>query len=589
MAKNIITVGSVDSFYNVPLLSSKGPAYDGRIKPELVAYGNDGSSGAAAITSGTALAVQSAYSQQRNGLLPANALVKAILINSADDVFSKGPDFYSGYGNVNTYKAVKDILSGDFFIDSAQQNETKDFSITIPVNTKNLKVTLVWNDAPAQTNAFTALVNDLVLQLEQTNNNTIWLPWVLNCVPNADSLNQLPTRKRDSLNVVEQITIDDPQPGNYIIHVNGFDIASGIQPFYIAYRWDTLNTFQFTSPAKEDHFTSGANSIFRWENTYDSGSTGKLEYKFNNGDNWQLVNADIDLTKKYYQCNAPDTFALALARMTIGADTYISDTFNFSKQLYPKVGFSCTDSVLIYWNKAPGITQYKIQQLVNKYLEPLTVVTDTSAVIHTSSNSSPYIAVTTVFNDLHNGVNSYTFNYTTQGVACYISNFLADINANKNALLQLTLGTTYNVTTVQLQELTVTGWVNIKTVQQVNNTTITYEDATLHNGVNTYRASVTLSNGTVLYSTTASVYYFGNNTFVMFPNPVRQYQTLTVLSNNFTTNTLQIYDIAGRKVMEKGISNVQENISTARLAKGMYIVVILNNNEKLFTGKLFVQ
>ena len=91
-AKNILVVGSVDSFYNVPLLSSKGPAYDGRIKPDLVAYGNEGSSGAAAITSGTALAVQSAYAQLHGDSLPANALVKAVIINSADDVYNPGPD-----------------------------------------------------------------------------------------------------------------------------------------------------------------------------------------------------------------------------------------------------------------------------------------------------------------------------------------------------------------------------------------------------------------------------------------------------------------------------------------------------------------
>ena len=38
MAKNIITVGHIDSLGNVLSLSSRGPAYDGRIKPELVAF-----------------------------------------------------------------------------------------------------------------------------------------------------------------------------------------------------------------------------------------------------------------------------------------------------------------------------------------------------------------------------------------------------------------------------------------------------------------------------------------------------------------------------------------------------------------------
>src|SRR6185503_14496630 len=46
MAKNIITVGHVDSFGVVLPPSSKGPAYDGRLEPGLVAFSEDGSSGA---------------------------------------------------------------------------------------------------------------------------------------------------------------------------------------------------------------------------------------------------------------------------------------------------------------------------------------------------------------------------------------------------------------------------------------------------------------------------------------------------------------------------------------------------------------
>jgi hypothetical protein len=40
----------------------KGPAFDGRIKPEMVAFGIDGSSGAAALVSGVAILLQ----QQQN-------------------------------------------------------------------------------------------------------------------------------------------------------------------------------------------------------------------------------------------------------------------------------------------------------------------------------------------------------------------------------------------------------------------------------------------------------------------------------------------------------------------------------------------
>ena len=585
MAKNILTVGSVDSFFVVPVLSSKGPAYDGRVKPELVAYGNDGSSGAAAITSGTVLAVQSAYAKNHSGTLPANALVKAIIINSADDINKKGPDFYSGFGNVNTCRAVKDILSGNFLPGSVSDGETRDFTINVPVNARNLKISLVWTDPPAQTNAFTALVNDLDLRLERQG--TSWLPWVLNSAAHTDSLNQAAKRKRDSLNVIEQITIDNPGSGTYTIHVNGYNVPDGPQDFYIAYRWDTADTFYFISPAANDHFTSGANSIFRWKSNYSNTATGKLEYSIDKGTNWKLVNAAVDLDKEYFKWIAPDTFSIAIARMTIDSDVYISDTFNFSRQLYPQVGYNCDDSLLIFWNKASGVAQYRVYTLGDKYLEPLANTTDTSIVIATSNTA--YIAVTTVLQDGNTGVNSYTFNYNNLGVGCYISNFLADPTANKTAQLQLSLGTIFNVAKIEFQQLTSNGWQTIQTISPVNSEENSYEANTLRAGINTFRAVVMLKNGSVVYSDEASVYFTGNNNYVLMPNPVPQGQNLTILSDNFFTNTVLIYDIMGRKALQQNINGTRSDINTSRLAKGVYILVIWSEGLKAFTGKILIQ
>ena len=108
MAKNILTVGATDSFSILAVLSSKGPAHDGRIKPELVAFGEDGSSGAAALASGTALLLQQLY-KQVTGVLPPNSLVKAILINSADDVGNAEVDYKNGFGSLNTNNALKTL------------------------------------------------------------------------------------------------------------------------------------------------------------------------------------------------------------------------------------------------------------------------------------------------------------------------------------------------------------------------------------------------------------------------------------------------------------------------------------------------
>jgi hypothetical protein len=113
-AKNIITVGAVDSVGKIEVKSSRGPTYDGRLKPEIVAFGQDGSSGAAALVSGVATLLQQQYSQSRNGLKPPSHLVKALLINSAEDVGTKGIDYQSGYGNINAYSASKALNSGRF-------------------------------------------------------------------------------------------------------------------------------------------------------------------------------------------------------------------------------------------------------------------------------------------------------------------------------------------------------------------------------------------------------------------------------------------------------------------------------------------
>src|SRR3954463_8070974 len=128
MAKNIITVGATDSFGMVVPLSSRGPAYDGRVKTDLVAFGIDGSSGAAALVSGVALILQQAY-QQQNGSLPPNALIKAILINSADNAGAREVDYTSGFGTLNALNAVRTKRDHRYISNSLSNDEVKTFSL----------------------------------------------------------------------------------------------------------------------------------------------------------------------------------------------------------------------------------------------------------------------------------------------------------------------------------------------------------------------------------------------------------------------------------------------------------------------------
>ncbi|MEL6653465.1 MAG: S8 family serine peptidase, partial [Bacteroidota bacterium] len=59
-AKNVLTVGAIDSLKQILDYASRGPAYDGRIKPEVVAYSQDGTSNAVSLVSGLSVLLQQA-------------------------------------------------------------------------------------------------------------------------------------------------------------------------------------------------------------------------------------------------------------------------------------------------------------------------------------------------------------------------------------------------------------------------------------------------------------------------------------------------------------------------------------------------
>lgn len=193
-AKNIITVGHTDSSNIVLSPSSKGPAFDGRVKPELVAFGEDGSSGAAALVSGVAAVLHQTYRSLNNNTTAQASLIKAILLNSADDVDAIGIDYRSGYGKLNALNAVRTLLQNRYFNDSVLNNQQKQFTISVPAGIKKLKVTLAWTDPAAAAGVNKSLVNDLDLELKQTASNITFLPWVLNPSPSVTAIEELPLR-----------------------------------------------------------------------------------------------------------------------------------------------------------------------------------------------------------------------------------------------------------------------------------------------------------------------------------------------------------------------------------------------------------
>ncbi|HEV7783357.1 MAG TPA: T9SS type A sorting domain-containing protein, partial [Chitinophagaceae bacterium] len=289
-----------------------------------------------------------------------------------------------------------------------------------------------------------------------------------------------------------------------------------------------------------------------------------------NGSSWQLISNSIDLTKGYYKWNAPDTFATALLRMTLASQNFQSDTFTISKRMNTFVGFNCSDSFLFFWNRIPGVSTYQVYRLGDKYMEPLFITNDTVAVLGKQANPSLYYAVAPVLNT-KTAVRSYGFDYSNQGVGCYIKNFIVSLNGATGSL-ELELGILYKIRSVTWEKLSASGYNTLQTISTVNSVLVFYNDNSLSYGVNTYRVKIELQNGQIIYSQPESLYYFGNRNYIIYPNPAEQYQPVTILLREPQPTLIQVFNSAGVQLYQKMANDITATIPAGILSKGFFII-----------------
>jgi len=259
LAKNILTVGAVNdavtsgnrdlSKATMSSFSSWGPCDDGRIKPDLVANGVTvnspvhTSNTAYATYSGTSMATPSAagsaallvqlYAREFSGQLLRASMLKALLIHTADDIGTAGPDYKNGWGLINV-KAAADVilahkasLTAPKMIEGVLNNSTKTTTHSFQWDgTSPIRATLCWTDpagdAQADNSRTPNLRNNLDLEITSPNGTTT-LPFVMPFVGNwTDSAMALPaTRGKNNVDTVEQVLIASPsQPGTYTATVS---------------------------------------------------------------------------------------------------------------------------------------------------------------------------------------------------------------------------------------------------------------------------------------------------------------------------------------------------------------------------------
>ena len=584
MAKNALVVGAVDSFLQAELLSSRGPAHDGRIKPELVAFGEDGSSGAAALVSGTALLMQEIFRQREGTEAPA-ALLRCILVNSADDLGTKAVDYAYGFGNLNAFAALQTIREGRFHNGSLQSSGLYTREINLSSGAGMLKVSLAWTDPPAAPNAAKALIHDLDLSLVNKSTGETWQPWVLSAFAQQDSLRRPAIRGRDSLNNIEQVTLELPDSGLYEIRVRAGALTSS-QAFHISWQVDPAESFQWLYPLRRDPAEAGKTNLLRWK-TGISRQTGTLEYSTDLGNSWTLAAEDINLAQPYLRWQAPVAMGPILLRMQAGSRIFPTDTIVLSRRPDPVVGYSCTDSFYVHWKPFAGASAYRMYSMGPAYLQAGPVIADTMAVLPNASFPGNYLAIEPLFSGFP-GQRSYTFNHAAQGVQCYVRSFRGILDQDA-AVLLLSLGTQYQLQRITFEKWNGSSFIRLSESPVSDKLELSYTDRQLVYGVNRYRVRLDISGGRTVYSQQEDVFYNGNAGHRIYPSLVRRGSGIQLAFDNVTDEgTIQVVDMQGRILYRDILRISPQRIPTEGLASGSYIILVYRNGKQAWTGRFTV-
>jgi len=305
---------AADNPNGMAAFSSRGPANDSRVKPDLVAPGTGilstrsskasetgwglptteadktyymymgGTSMATPLVAGAAAVVRQYYISNMSYNTPSAALVKATLINGAYDMPGQyaspkndtGPvwDYNQGWGRVNLTNSLFPPLRNIYFEDKVHalttgQNVTYDINVT---GNLPFRVTLVWTDPPALASVYHPLVNNLDLTLIAPNGT----------VYKGNKFNKgesIAGGAFDSINNVENIFFKTPVLGKWKIRVNATNIPTGPQKYALVFtgvfsslppHYPTLN-----SPAS-GVYTSARPTFNVTTNNY---NTNKIQYQ----------------------------------------------------------------------------------------------------------------------------------------------------------------------------------------------------------------------------------------------------------------------------------------------------------------------
>ncbi|MEY2963063.1 MAG: hypothetical protein RL754_324 [Bacteroidota bacterium] len=391
--KNVIATANVTATDAIAPSSSRGPAADGRIKPDVAAVGTSvysttdpntytvktGTSMASPGAAGFIAVLHNAYDSIHNANAT-GAFLKAVAMNTAEDLGNSGPDFIYGYGRLNGRRALKSIENSWWFTGSVSTGDTVSFNLNIPAGTKNVRAMLYWNDPAANLSAAQALVNNLDFEVEHQSSGTAYLPWVLDPTPTSTALSTPAVRAVDSLNNAEQVTIDNPTSGDYSLRVFGSNIPSGPQSFYVVYYIES-SSIVLTQPTAGQKLIPG-NIFVHWDEVGLTG-TPSFSWSSDGGGNWTNLSLTPFSGRNVAQWNVPNTLTSeGYMRVIQGGDTAVSGPFVVSPTPSNiQLDWACPDSIRLSFTPVSGAGSHTAYILGMKYMDSLAVTSGSTVVI----------------------------------------------------------------------------------------------------------------------------------------------------------------------------------------------------------------
>jgi PKD repeat protein len=394
IAKNVIATANLRIDMSLENSSSRGPASDGRLKPDISARGTDqfstdpdngysafgGTSAASPGIAGIAAQLYHAYRDLNNGEDPESALIKAAMLNTANDLGNEGPDFLFGWGHVNAYRAYKVLEEQRFLKDNIAHKEVNNHELVVEDGLEELRVMLYWREQAASPGAGVALINDLDLTLEDEQGN-IYYPWLLDPTPDPVALATPATNGRDSLNNVEQVLLRQPAAGTYKVVVSGNTVPSGSRDYFLVF--ETIeDEVTLTYPSGGEGFVPGEEEQIHWDATPGTDQF-MLEYSIDNGVNWNDMGVASG-SQRVYSWRVPQLISpdcqIRVTRQGVSSKNDISFSIVGTVEGL-HVTQVCPSSVRLEWDELDGAEAYDIYMLGERHMEVVASSDTTFAIV----------------------------------------------------------------------------------------------------------------------------------------------------------------------------------------------------------------